>query len=614
MYKKFEKRYIITLVCVFTIFFIVMGFIFQSFYSTAHRNIINLGKKTVSESSLKVNNYLQENVDIVTMAGETIEYMLATGANNIDIRSYLLSTTRGYMDAINSEFSGLYGVFDKEYVDGTNWIPDEEYRPMERPWYKRAVAAKGETIIAAPYLDEYSNNIMISIAKCLDNGEDVVSLDISMVQLSSIARLIKENDEGHCIIFDDKGYVVASSEDLEIGRNFLAGEAGEEKKKLCEKIFATDGNYFEFDIDTTKDLVFSDKIYSDWRIAVIIDEHILFEDLLRNFILYALAAVILLAVILWLCNSSNNKRIIAEKSAAQLYSAASIYVSMHIMDLKNDIFHEITSTKHISDLIGGDFSQARNSLNRVMTELTDEQQLDGILEFVNLDTLEERMGEANTITYEFLGKRSGWCRGRFIVVDKDEEGHLYHVIWAVESIDAEKKRANHLLYLSETDLMTGIRNRGSGERMIKEMISQEKPGMFCLLDIDKFKSVNDNYGHAVGDKVIIAVANCLKESFRDSDVVMRLGGDEFAVFACGITDKRAAKQALTRFFNNIEALKIPELGDRIITISLGAVFYNAESNITFDELYHNADNCTYESKKSVGNVYTFYNSQEDLYE
>ena len=54
--------------------------------------------------------------------------------------------------------------------------------------------------------------------------------------------------------------------------------------------------------------------------------------------------------------------------------------------------------------------------------------------------------------------------------------------------------------------------------------------MFCLIDCDKFKSINDTYGHSVGDKVIIAVAEKLRKTCRDSDVVLRLGGDEFAIF------------------------------------------------------------------------------------
>lgn len=143
--------------------------------------------------------------------------------------------------------------------------------------------------------------------------------------------------------------------------------------------------------------------------------------------------------------------------------------------------------------------------------------------------------------HEFIGKVSGWCRERFIPVDYDADGRLWHVLYCVENIDEEKRRENRLMYLAQTDLMTGIRNRGSGENKITEYLVRKQCGLLCLLDCDKFKSINDTYGHVVGDKVIIAIADTLRKSCRDDDVVLRLGGDEFAVFIPGMLDKERAE-------------------------------------------------------------------------
>lgn len=106
----------------------------------------------------------------------------------------------------------------------------------------------------------------------------------------------------------------------------------------------------------------------------------------------------------------------------------------------------------------------------------------------------------------------------FIRVDEDSNGELWHVVYAVEVIDAEKRKENRLLYLSETDLMTGIRNRGSGEKAITDLIKEGTKGLMCLLDCDKFKNVNDTYGHVVGDAVIIAVARSLQSVCREHDI------------------------------------------------------------------------------------------------
>lgn len=298
-------------------------------------------------------------------------------------------------------------------------------------------------------------------------------------------------------------------------------------------------------------------------------------------------------------NEIEQKRILA--------SAASIYVSMHALDLQKNTVVALNSPPYISDIIDNRNTDIQEVLNDVMSKLTDEEYLPAMMEFIDFSTLDERMKGTKTITFEFIGTQSGWCRARFIATEYDDfNGKLSHVLWVVENIDAEKRKANQLLYLSETDLMTGIRNRGSGERRIKELIASGQQGMFCLLDADKFKSINDNYGHGVGDKVLISIAGCLKDSFRDSDVVMRLGGDEFAIFAVGVTEKESAAALIERFFDRIERISIPELGDRKISVSLGAAIRYARDGWDFDTLYQNADSCTYISKKITGCAYTFY--------
>ena len=188
----------------------------------------------------------------------------------------------------------------------------------------------------------------------------------------------------------------------------------------------------------------------------------------------------------------------------------------------------------------------------------------------------------------------------FIRVDEDSNGELWHVVYAVEVIDAEKRKENRLLYLSETDLMTGIRNRGSGEKAITDLIKEGTKGLMCLLDCDKFKNVNDTYGHVVGDAVIIAVARSLQSVCREHDICMRLGGDEFAMFIPGITETKDAESFTMRVFAKLKDIRIPEMGDEKIYVSMGEAFYKGEKDIDFDELYRHADRAMYKSKNNTG--------------
>ena len=230
--------------------------------------------------------------------------------------------------------------------------------------------------------------------------------------------------------------------------------------------------------------------------------------------------------------------------------------------------------------------------------------------FLDFGTLDERLANTDTITIEFIDKDDVWCRGRFVVSERNEDGNPTHVLWMVEIIDDEKRQQEKLLYLSETDRMTGINNRGSGEKKIRELIAEGQGGMFVLMDVDKFKSINDNYGHSVGDKVLIEFAGCLKKAFRANDIIMRLGGDEFAVYVPDVHNEAAGERIINRLFNVLDNTDIPELNGNKFYISAGAAFYQTDDKYSFEELYKRADSCTYISKKHKVNYASYYEAKK----
>ena len=204
-----------------------------------------------------------------------------------------------------------------------------------------------------------------------------------------------------------------------------------------------------------------------------------------------------------------------------------------------------------------------------MKKVTEQRSLEEVLEFVDLSTLDRRMKGRDTISVEFLNYEHLWHRGRFIAVDRYQDGSLRVVLWAVEQIDDEKRYRDKLQYLAETDQLTGINNRGSGEHKIRGLIQNGIGGMFVLFDADKFKSINDTYGHEAGDPVLIAIAECMSRSFRDRDIIMRLGGDEFAVYVPYVYTRADGEPIIERFISAIQKINLPEIEGRPINISLG---------------------------------------------
>lgn len=286
-----------------------------------------------------------------------------------------------------------------------------------------------------------------------------------------------------------------------------------------------------------------------------------------------------------------------------LAGLSEVYISLHIFDLEEDVYYPVKTNKYIEMWAEG-FDNSREQLHNVMTMITAEEHLNLILEFTDLTTLEERMKDQKVISAVFHGKVNGWCRARFIKVTDSDNEKLRYVLYAVECIDEEKKKENHLLYLSQTDLMTGIFNRGYGERMISELLDMQRQGLFCLFDVDKFKNINDRYGHSVGDKVLIEISKALQKVKRSNDIVMRLGGDEFAAYFVDIDCEPAALEIMAAFFSELLKIHIEPISEKI-SVSLGAVLY--KEGFSFDSIYKLADKGVYDSKTNKGNSYTFFN-------
>ncbi|MCM1288993.1 MAG: diguanylate cyclase [Clostridium sp.] len=264
----------------------------------------------------------------------------------------------------------------------------------------------------------------------------------------------------------------------------------------------------------------------------------------------------------------------------------------------NDVAKELFASTHMNQ---SDIDIDRDFIEKIMSDEKEEM-------FVNIRKLTEP-GESYVCEYMLpSGKDYIYIMSHSKVVVLQNGTKVR--ISSLTDITDKKKQEQKLIMLSRTDALTGISNRGSGEREIEEMLAEDICGMFCLFDIDKFKSVNDDYGHVVGDKVLIEIANCLKKCFNNADVLMRLGGDEFAVYAIGVDSEEKGEEKIKSFFQEVDKISIPEMGQRGISVSLGAVIRQKGSNKNFDWLYQKADSAMYICKNNKGNYYGFYRPED----
>jgi len=158
------------------------------------------------------------------------------------------------------------------------------------------------------------------------------------------------------------------------------------------------------------------------------------------------------------------------------------------------------------------------------------------------------------------------------------------------------------------DAHTGLPNRLSFEQGLEHGLSQAKRHGWDLavlfIDIDKFKSINDSYGHDVGDQVLLMVANHLQSFVRDEDIVSRWGGDEFVCLLLEVKQEADVIRLAEKMINQIA---VPcEFNGTILSIqaSIGIAIYPADGD-TADILFKNADTAMYKAKGSKKRVVLF---------
>ena len=157
------------------------------------------------------------------------------------------------------------------------------------------------------------------------------------------------------------------------------------------------------------------------------------------------------------------------------------------------------------------------------------------------------------------------------------------------------------LQLATMDALTSMSNRIGFEALAQHALlvcnRLEKPASMLYFDLDDFKQINDQYGHAEGDRALTAFSNALLEVFRDSDVLGRVGGDEFVVLLTN-TNHLEMQNVLKRLRLQIDQYNAAEKRGYDIAYSVGGIEYNLNKHQSIAELINDADKLMYVEKKA----------------
>ncbi|HQQ70705.1 MAG TPA: EAL domain-containing protein, partial [Alicycliphilus sp.] len=197
----------------------------------------------------------------------------------------------------------------------------------------------------------------------------------------------------------------------------------------------------------------------------------------------------------------------------------------------------------------------------------------------------------------------------------DAQGASMGQLWVCDDVTQQRQTAEQLVTLAERDALTGLYNRRRFEqgleRFFREAARHEQQAAVLFFDLDEFKYVNDRFGHATGDMVLLRVAAVVKALVRETDMLSRVGGDEFAIFMPQAS-LHSAQLLAERVVQAVAQTALSIEGQTLrLTSSLGIAHYPEHAG-SAQELVAHADAAMYQAKHLGKNRWSVYHPGRDM--
>ncbi|NOQ17082.1 MAG: EAL domain-containing protein, partial [Methyloprofundus sp.] len=210
-------------------------------------------------------------------------------------------------------------------------------------------------------------------------------------------------------------------------------------------------------------------------------------------------------------------------------------------------------------------------------------------------------------------KKTGELYAELLTISslKDINNQVINYVGMFTDITHSKQQQEKLNLMAHYDVLTELPNRALFVDRFNQAIAHSKRTKtqlaVCFLDVDNFKPINDNFGHEVGDQLLIQVANRISCCVREGDTISRQGGDEFALLLSDISSYAQCEKTLIRILNNLSQPYDIKGVNHSITVSCGVTVYPSD-NSDIDTLVRHADQAMYKAKQSGRNQYQLFNT------
>ena len=155
---------VFTQICMALALFLIIAFAYFSFYKASKSNVSKHGKIVLDDVSGKLVAYFVQSGEILDSAADSLNFMLRNGEPQWKIKDYLREITIANKEKFSKEFEGVYGYINGEFVDGSDWKPNEDFIPTMRDWYVDAQKNEGKLTFVRPYVDVKTSTIIFSVS------------------------------------------------------------------------------------------------------------------------------------------------------------------------------------------------------------------------------------------------------------------------------------------------------------------------------------------------------------------------------------------------------------------------------------------------------------------
>lgn len=587
---------VLTIFCVAVLCCSIIGIILYNNNLTQKQFIKMVEEDMSSYTEHQKVNTLNQIEDIKNTL-QALSVLISQNNDQDFINTYLLA-----LNEENKDVVFMYSSIEKLDLDNNN---AHDYKAFEK-------LKKGESIVTDVSFSKYFGNIycigiktpvmkngqLIGAIRAIINAEELISTSLYTEKQGQIIASLLVKSDGMIVKVDNKINKIWKGNLFEfLKENNTKSEIYLQVKDILKKKDSIPevirlGTYQKIPYY----LSIADLGYNDWHLVICLkadkpmqNSHMIIQKTTISTVAIILIILLAYIVILMIFRKMQRQLSIEE----QRYLLLEQFSDIVLFDY--DCFHDVLKcTSNATKLL------RIHGLNQ-----------EGFVK--NIDGKFIFSADQSNVKNMFLGKfphDEGEIRIRLIRPDEDsyfwallkykyiyQRGRLVSVIGRITNIDSIKQHEEFLIEQAQIDGLTGLYNKKTIEQKIKEKLRSCKTGMLFMIDIDNFKLINDNLGHAKGDLVLQITANSLCQIFDENDILGRVGGDELIVF-CN-HDQFDVDEMITKI------MKYFHINDIEIAVSIGIAKFPDDGH-TYEELFQAADQAMYYAKKYQGTQLCFY--------